>query len=248
MIETSTAQVLSVLIIVVTLVLIAVLQRGRFTLRRITAYEQMPQLAGLSIESNRPMHLSIGGTGLGGESTLLAIATAELANQIVRRLAIGDVPPILTLSNTSALPLGQDTLRRAYASRGMLDRYRATSVRWYPSGTRSLAFAAALNVMLADDDVSSTVMAGSYGPELALIMDGSYKRGVPIIATSDQLEGQAVAFALSTDTLIGEEVFAANGYLSGDGSQTTEAAVIDFLRWMVIAVILIGMVVTAIGD
>ncbi len=243
-----TNPILGALLIAFTLILVLIttnfVRRGRlrFALRRILAYEKMPELAGVSIEANRPLHLSLGGSGIGDENTLLAIASAELAYQLTDLVAIGDAPPILTMTNTSAIPLGQDTLRRAYQNRGMVERYNANNVRWYPSGSQSLAFAAAVTAMMVDDNVAGNIMAGSYGAELALIGDAAARQDIPFIAVSDQIEGQAIAYALSDEPLIGEEIFAAGSYFTGGAVQVSETIVTDVLRWTIIILIIIGFV------
>jgi hypothetical protein len=74
---------------------------------------------------------------------------------------------------------------------------------------------------------------------LALIAAAAYRRDQPIIAASDQLEGQAVAFAVSDRPLIGEEIFAAGAYLGGESSQVGSIVTQDVLRWLLIAAIVI---------
>lgn len=241
-------QIFASLTIAFTLIMVLIttnfVRRGRLhpILRRIPAYERIPGLVGLSIESSRPLHISLGSTGIGDESTLLAITSAELAYQVTSRASIGDASPILTMTNTSAIPLGQDTLRRAYYQRNLGERYSPTNVRWYPNGPRSLVFAAAISAMIKDDDVAANIMGGSYGAELALITDASRRRDVPIVAYSNQLEGQAVAYALADEALIGEEIFAVGTYLEGGAVQVSETIVIDVLRWLLIIIMIIGFI------
>ncbi len=245
----TTVSSLSIIVIVLTLAVIAVIspiirkRRNLITLRPIAAYEALPSFVGRSIESSRPLHISLGSAGIGGESTLLAIASAELAYQVVQQAAIGDAPPILTLTSASAFPLGQDTLRRAYQSRGLVERYSASEVRWYPAGTRSLAFAAAITALQGDDEISANIFAGSYGAELALMLDSAARRKQPTIAVSDQLEGQAVAFALADEPLIGEEIFAAGSYLERGAVQLAEAITMDLLRWLLILAMLAAFII-----
>lgn len=233
-------QVIAVLILLLTMVVSVITtqfvrrRRDIFTLRDIPAYSMLPMMVGEAIESNRPMHISLGSAGLGGSTTLLTLASAELAYQTIQRAAIGATPPLLTLSDASALPLGQDTLRRAYQSRGLLDRYPGSSVHWYPAGSRSLAFAAALTALMGSDHVAGNVLAGSYGPELALVSEAAIRRDQHLIATSDQLEGQAVAFVMAEQPLIGEEIFTAGAYLGQAASQIAAVVTQDVLRWLLI--------------
>lgn len=241
--DDSTTVVLSIGIILLTLVVTAFFsRRSGLPLRPIGAYAILPRLIGQSIEADRPIHLSLGSAGIGGENTLLTLASAEMAYWIIRDAAIGDTSPLFSVTNASALPFAQDTLRRAFYSRELGRGYHARSARWYPSGSRSLAFAAAITAMMGDENVSSNVMLGSYGPELALILNASMRRSLPSIAVSDQLEGQAVAYALADEPLIGEEIFYSASYLAGDRLRTPEPLTADVLRWIVIAAMFIGLV------
>jgi hypothetical protein len=210
-----------------------------FLLREIPAYSAVPMMVGQAIEANRPVHVSWGSAGLGGANTLVTLASAELFYQIAERASIGAASPILTLSDPTALALGQDTLRRAMRSRGMLNRYRGSSVRWYPSGSRSLAFAAALTATMGDDRVGMSAFVGSFGAELALAAGAAIRRDQPFIAASDQLEGQAVALVMADHWLIGEEIFTAGAYLEGTPSQVASLVAQDVLRFLLILVILI---------
>jgi hypothetical protein len=249
----STTQILTVLILLAAMVVIVVVaqfirrRRDIVTLRTIPAYHTLPTMVGEAVEANRPMHVSLGNVGLGGSSTVLALASAELFYQVAERAAIGGIAPILTVSDTSAIPLGQDMLRRAYASRGLIKRYQSDSVRWYPGGGHSLAFASALTATLGDDRVSSSVLAGSFGIELALVADAAARRNQGVIATSGQLEGQAVAYVMSDQPLVGEEVFVAGGYLGGTTTQVASVVALDVMRWLLIFLITVPVVIT-IGD
>lgn len=240
----STNQLLALLAITVALVLVLIVtqfirrRNDLFALRPIAAYDRLPALVSRSIEADQPLHLSLGSSGIGGESTLLSVTSAELAYQVAREVAIGDTSPRLTLTDGSALPLGQDTLRRAYAARNRLAYLQPGSVRYLPSGERSLAFAAAVTAMIHDERLGGQVLAGRHGPEIGLMLAAGVRYGLPAIAVSDQLEGQAVAYAMTEEPLIGEEVFAAGAYLEGSASQVGGMVTADMLRWLIIFVLL----------
>jgi hypothetical protein len=249
----STTQVITVLILLLAMVISVIVtqfilrRRNLVTLRTIPAYAELPLRVGEAIEANRPIHISLGSAGLGGGNTLLTLASAELFYQTAQRAAIGAVPPILTVSDPTAIPLGQDMLRRAYRARNLLERYPLGSVRWYPAGARSLAFAAALTATLADDRIANNVLVGNFGPELALVTDTAARRDQGVIAASDQLEGQAVAYAMSDQPLIGEEIFTAGAYLGDSATQTGSVVTMDILRLLLILAMLIPTAI-AVGD
>ena len=238
----STTQLLTTVIILaafaVTVIVTQFIRRRKeaFPMRVIPAYEAIPLMIGEAIESGRPMHVSFGGAGLGGSNTALTLASAELFYQVAARNPVGAT--VLTVSDPSALPLGYGTLRRAYADRS--ERIRDASVRWYPAGDRSLAFAAALTGVLGDERVSGNVLIGSFGPEIGLVLEAAARRRQSSIAGSVDLDGQAVAYAMSDQPLIGEEMFVAGAYLGDNATQRGSVVTLDVLRWLLILAILIA--------
>lgn len=246
----STTQFLTIVIFLLALVVTTIVtqfvrrRRGLYTLREIPAFQRLPIMVGEAIESNRPVHVSLGTASLGGQSTLVSLANAELFYQVARRAVIGTAAPIFTVGDTSALPLAQDTLRRAYASRGIVNQMPYSAARWYPGSGNPLALAAALTATVADDKVGANVLGGSFGTELALVGHAAARRNQSIIATSDQLEGQAVAWVMSDEALIGEEVFAAGTYLGESSSQVAGTVTQDVLRWVLIVGIMIPTTIT----
>lgn len=240
--DTSTIQLIALLILLVVLLANAVVRRReKPPMRPIGAYETATMTAG-SIEAGRPLHFSLGSATVGDERTLLALVGAEFLYYLTREVAVGDRAPIITVSEGAAVPLAMDTLRRAYTDEKRPAQFKAFNARWYPQGTRSLAFAAALTAMQGDDRIGGNMLAGRYGVELALVLDASNRHNLPSVAVSDQLEGQAIAFAMATEPLIGEEIFAAAGYLSDDLKWSKRNLVIDLSRWL-LAVAIVALLI-----
>lgn len=245
------AQQLAVLLIIllafifnaiIPLVSAIVQRRERAPLRRIAAFEALPKMLGESIEASRPLHVSLGSASIGDQSTVLSLAGSEFIYYLTRQVAIGDASPLFTVSEGAALPLAMDTLRRAYTHENRSKQFNAFGARWYPAGKRSLAFAAALMSMQADDKLSGNILFGSYGSELALVLDAAFQKKRYSIASSDLLEGQAIAYALADESLIGDEVFAAAAYLGNERDLHFRVMTLDFLRLVsVIAIIVIAI-------
>jgi hypothetical protein len=98
--------------------------------------------------------------------------------------------------------------------------------------------------MMNNERASSNIMAGSFGSELALIMAAGQRRDTPVYAVSDQLTGQAVAYAMADAPLLGEEIFVATPYLDDNIARASEAVVMDILRWLLILAMLAGVAAT----
>jgi hypothetical protein len=223
------------------------LPRARLPLREVPGYAAVPLMIASAIEADRPLHLSFGSAGVGGSSTLLAAAGAAAFEQIARRAATGQMPPLVTMSEATAIALGVGTLRRAYRDRGRLERLNRAAgrggARWFPQGDRSLTFAAAITTMMHDENTAGSVLLGGFGPEIGLMLDAAARRRQIAVAGTDQLEGQAVAFALADEALIGEELFAAPTYLNAEPGDEGRVIAIDTLRWLLIAVLVAAAVI-----
>lgn len=218
----------------------------RKPMREIEAFDSIATMTGASIEANRPVHVSLGSTTIGDDTTMLTLLSSEFIYYMTREVAIGDAPPLFTVSEGAAIPIAVDTLRRAYEQENRTKAYNGLnffskipiSARWYPTGRPSLAFASALMTLQADDKLSGNVLMGRYGIELSLVLDAAYRQGVPTFATSDQLDGQAIAYAMADSALIGEEALTASAYPGDDYRSQKRNFAIDLLRGLVVATII----------
>ena len=220
--------------------------------RHINAYDELPQISGLSVEADRPLLLSTGGASIGGDNTMVALAGLELLYHATSEVSIGGTVPIYLTSDTSVIPLGYDTLARAYRANGRplpdnpIDNIE--NVRWYPSSERSLVFAAMLIVTMHSDQVTGNVLVGRFGSELGLVLGAAQRKNLKSIAGSDEIVGQAVAYVMADGALIGEDIFSAPGYLSNRASDKATLLTQDALRTLIIIGIIGVAISTLAGD
>lgn len=250
----STVQTLSILIIVVAFATLAIgsqfvrRKRAAFPVRAIAGYQSLPDHIGLAIEKGQGLHVSLGSAGLGGPTSTTALAANELLYQISLRSSVGGAVPAVTMSEPTALPMAYGTLQAALRKRGAAPRGTFDpSIQWYAGGARSLAFAAAITGVMANERSAYNIFAGSFGGELALPLLASQRAHAVSLATSDQLEGQAVAYGMADQALLGEELFAAGAYLGDRASALGGVIAQDVLRVLVILFLVLTAVVT-VGD
>ncbi len=217
---------------------------GGVPLRTIAAYTRIPLAAGEAVESGKVVHLSFGSSAVRDSTTLSALAASAILYHFAERAALGDRQSMVTMSDPVTLGLGQDTLRRAYKSQGVLGKYQTTMARWYPQGPLSLAFAAGVGTAMADEGIATNVLLSRFGPELMLIGESAVRNNQSIIAQSDQISGQAVAYVIADMPLIGEELYVGEAYLGRSSLALGGVIAQDILRYLVI-VIIIGMAILA---
>ena len=250
----ATVQLFSILIIVAAFATLAIgsqfvrRKRTAFPLHAISEYQMLPDQVGLAIEQGRGVHVSFGNAGIGGGSTAAALATNELLYQIAWRASVGGTVPLATMSDPTSVPLSYGTLQAALRRRGAVPRRSFDpAVQWYAGGARSLAFAGIITGTMANDRSAYNVLAGSFGAELALPLLASHRARAVSLATSDQLEGQAIAYGMADHALLGEELFSAGAYLGDSATAVGSALTQDVLRLVVIVALVLASIV-AVGD
>jgi hypothetical protein len=213
-------------------------------LRFIRAYQEMPQYVDKAVESNRKLHISLGASSICNETTLAALAGTEIIYHLIKRQAFTSQMPLITLSDPLTLAIAQDTVRKAYIARQNFLAYRPYAVLWYPSPAGSLIFGAGIASLASLSESPATILIGTFGTEIAFVGESSQRRHQSFVGHSTQLEGQAIAFGLSETPLIGEELFVGEAYLKSERGIAIGSVVgLDILRWVAIALIIIGVII-----
>ncbi len=228
------------------LILTAVLLLGGIFLRRrypgafrpIEAYERLNRAVGLAVESGTRLHISIGRGNLFTTRGASALAALAMLRKLSERTSLSDRPPVVTSGDASLAILSQDTLQAGYRAAAAEEQYRPSTGRL--TGLTPFSYAAGTVPITRDENVSTNVFIGDFGPESALLAEAAERENSTVIAASDNISAQSVFYASSQDPLIGEELFAAGAYVGAGAAHDASLTVQDILRWLIIIVILIG--------
>jgi hypothetical protein len=236
-----------VILLAVVLTVITARLGRRLRLRTPGGYRALPLAIQEAVEAGEAVHISLGSGAVQENTALSAVAGIAIARYAAVKALNSDHPPIVTTSEPVTLALAQDSLRQAYKARGRQNSYRPSLAQWLPQGRGSVTFAAGTGIALTEDFVQTNVLVGQFGSELAIVAEAAQRDNQQIIAQSDRLEGQAIAYAMSGTALIGEELYVADAFLAGTPSDIGSALALDVLRYAVIALILIGALVSLFG-
>ncbi|MEK7312431.1 MAG: DUF6754 domain-containing protein [Chloroflexota bacterium] len=208
-------------------------------LRPIDAFDDLPQKAGESVEGGMRVHVALGSGAIGTQNTTGALAGITVLEAVADAATISDKPPVVTTGDGASAMMAQETLRRSYERQNAGERYDHLSGRM--AGPTPLSYAAGAMTTLKDESVSTSLLIGTFGNEVALIADAGWGENAHQIIGTDNAQAQAAAYVTADEALIGEDVYASGAYLLG-GKPFHRASLHaqDVIRLVIIAALFIG--------
>jgi hypothetical protein len=246
--STGAGAIVLLLLSILVLVGLTILRRREgleLQVRELAAFETLEQELGQATESGKPIHLALGSGSLGGGDTITSLAGLQMLEGLVDAAVSYDVPPIITVGDSTLLPLAQDMLRRAYERRQIPELYSPTNVRFVAPS--SLAYAAGAIATGAPEDFTATVTVGAFGSEVSLLAEASGRRMSPQLAAVDSVQAIGALYPAVDRLAVGEELYAVGAQVTGEQRYVTSLIAQDILRVAVVAAILVGAVVALVG-
>jgi hypothetical protein len=218
----------------------AILGRGRtlLGLRTIPAFARLSRAIGLAVEAGTRLHVALGNGNLTGPGSAASFVGLSMLGRIARTASISDAPPIASAGEGALAILAQDTLRVGYREGGAREAYTPEAGR--VTGLTPTSYAAGAMALIADENVSGNLLAGHFGMEAGLILETSDRNEAFSLSGTDHIPTQAMMFAASQETLIGEELYAGGAYLRAGSLHTASLQAQDVIRWLLVLIILGG--------
>lgn len=212
---------------------------GRRPLTRpLIAFQRLNDYASQAAEAGRAMHVSLGTAGIGGAAVADALAGLWVLERLAEQAAATGQRLIVTLADSTLLPLAQDILRRAYERVGLGSEYDPLQVRLL--APNPIAYAAGAMGLLSREPVSVNVMLGSFGDEFLLISENGVRRGLPQLGGASSPAVLPFVQLSMDHPLWGEEIYAGGAYLSAVPSHLASLFVEDWLRTGIIFALFLG--------
>jgi len=215
------------------------------TFRPIRGYEALKGAIERAVEAGERVHLSLGTGSVIGTDCAPALAGLAILTSIAEKTTMSDKPVVATTGDGAMAILAQDTLRKVYSDARALPRYSPISGRML--GPTPFSYVANLPILLASEDISVHVLAGSFGAEGALAADFGERQEAFVLAGTDDAQSQALLYATAEHPLIGEEIFAGGAYLNVGRVHRASLRVQDAVRMLIITGIVIGAVLSLLG-
>jgi len=220
-------------------------RRSPLSFRNIRAFARIQRVARLVVEDGTRLHFSLGSGNVLTSAGASALAGLVLLRRLGEISSLSDRPPIATTGNSLLNLLAQDSLHAAHDAVAVEQAFEMNNGRL--TGLTPLAYVAGAMPSIRDERISSNVLIGNFGPEVGLLTEAAGRQNASIVAASDSLTAQAVLFASSSETLIGEELFAGGAYIQGDSFHAASLLLQDILRWLIIIALLAGAILKLVG-
>jgi len=236
-------------IVVLVTILLAFLalihRRSPFSFRSIPAFWRVRRAASLVVEDGTRLHVSLGNGSILTPAGASALAGLSLLRRLAEFTSLSDRPPIATSGTGLLNLLAQDSLRTAHDAVVIDETFDMNNAR--VTGFTPLAYVAGVMPAIRDEGISSNVFIGNFGPEVGLLVEAADRQNAAVVAASDSLTAQAVLFPSSSETIIGEELYAAGAYLQSGPAHAASLVVQDILRWLIIVALIVAAGLKAAG-
>jgi len=213
--------------------------------RPVPGFEDLGTAIERAVEAGERVHLSLGTGSVIGSDSAPALAGLAMLSRVAAVTTMSDKPVVVTAGDGAMAMLAQETLRSAYQRAKASESYRPTSGRML--GPTPFSYVASLPILIATEDVSVHILAGSFGAEGALAADFGERQQAFVIAGTDDAQSQALLYATAEYPMIGEEIFAGGAYLNVGPLHRASLRAQDAARMLIVALILIGTVLHALG-
>ena len=217
--------------------------RERFRIRRIAGLDAINDAIGRATEMARPVLYT---PGWGGDiQRPTTIASMNILQQVAARTAQYDCRLIYPTHDPVIMAVAQEVVQQAYAASGFADRFRAEDITYVTSS--QFGYAAAVDGLISRLQPASIFLLGTFEAESLILAETGNSVGAIQVAGTDSTIQLAFFIVACDYTLIGEELFAASGYLSGDRSILASVRAQDMMKLLVVVFLIAATIWTTLS-
>lgn len=187
-------------------------KRGKkLFVRKIAGLEAVDEAIGRATEMGRPILFIPGILDMDDVQTLAAIT---ILGRVAQQIANYDTKIRMPVSRSLVLTAARETIKTSYSAAGRPDAYSDDMVQYVTD--EQFGYVAAVDGIMVREKPATVFLLGAFFAESLIMAEtGNYIGAIQIAGTARP--AQLPFFIAACDfTLIGEELFAASAYLSGE--------------------------------
>jgi Domain of unknown function (DUF6754) len=219
-------------------------KRGtKLFLRRIAGLEAIDEAVGRATEMGRPILFV---AGIQDMDDVQTIAGLTILGSIARTVAEYDTKINMPVRASLVMTAARETIKQAYVIAGRPDAYNDDMVHYVTD--EQFGFVAAVDGIMVRERPATCFFLGAFFAESLIMAETGNSIGAIQVAGT-AMPAQLPFFVAACDyTLIGEELFAASAYLSGEPRQLGSLKGADVGKGIAMIVILMGVIATTIAS
>jgi hypothetical protein len=210
--------------------------------RRIPGIDAIEEAVGRATEMGRSVLYVPGVQDIEDMQTVQALIILESVAQTTARY---DTPIKVPVTYPIPFTIAQEMVRGGCIRAGRPERYDPDSVQFV--SPEQFAYVAAITGVMMRDKPAAHIFLGSFFAESLLLAETGFATGAIQVAGTANAD-QLPFFVVACDyTLIGEELFAASAYLSGEPKLVGSLKGADLMKIIIIVLIVTGCVLETFG-
>lgn len=237
--NTLSTLIFSILSLLIVLYAIWSVKSGRkFKIREIPGLKAVDEAVGRATEMDSPILYT---PGWGGDiQRPTTIASMNILSSVATKTAEYDTRIIYPTHDPVIMAVAQEVVKEACIKAGHPDRYRAEDIFYISSS--QFGYAAAVDGIISREKPASVFLLGTFEAESLILAETGNAIGSIQIAGTDSTIQLAFFIVACDYTLIGEELFAASGYLSGNESILSSVKAQDIIKILIALFIIVAMI------
>ncbi|MBD3297194.1 MAG: hypothetical protein GF341_00930 [candidate division Zixibacteria bacterium] len=236
-------EVIGIVLFVAALGIAAYLARRDFpiNLRSLPPLNAVDDAVGRATEQGTPVVYI---TGWGGDMARpTTMASMVVLGQVAQRTAEYNCRLMLPSHDPLVVSVAQETVSQAARAVGHPDWYRSDDIAFVSQS--QLGYSAAVDGIMARERPGAVFLLGTFEGEALILAETANRTGAVTIAGTDSTIQLSFLLVACDFTLIGEELFAASGIVSGDRRILSAIMGQDWLRYLIITLIIVGAALVA---
>lgn len=217
--------------------------KGR-SIRTIEGLDAIEEAVGRAVEMGRPVHSCPGGGGFNSQYAQQTMAAIGIIGHVAKLCASRGAEYKVSINVAHTLPAVEEIIRTSYLSEGAIEQFSPDIVRFLPNQNALFSYCMG---MFEREKIAANIMVGAYFWEAIVIAEHGGSVGAMNIGGTAR-QSQLPAFVASCDYLIiGDEMFAANAYVTKDEQQIANIAGQDIVRIIIVATMILGALASLVG-
>lgn len=205
--------------------------------RRIPGIDAIEEAIGRATEMGRPV-LYI--PGILDIDEIQTVAGLVILESVARLTAKYETPILVPVSYPIPFTIAEEMVKGGYLHAGKPDQYDPNSVRFV--SPEQFAYVAAVTGIMMRDKPAAHIFMGAFYAESLLLAETGFANGAIQVAGTANVH-QLPFFVVACDyTLIGEELYAASAYLSGEPKLVGGLKGADLMKIVIIVALIVGCV------